>query len=319
MKVTVYNCREDERIYFKKYGEKYKIEVNPLTVAPSEASVYLAEGSDCISITSDSMITPTMLDALKTMGIRFLSTRTIGIEHIDTRYADKIGLGYSNITYRVDGVAEEAVLLMMMVMRNLKTVINRFAGQDYALLPHNGKEFKNSVVGIIGFGETGQALARCLRGFECKILVYTPHPKGKYSDFVEYVSLEELLEKSDIVSLHIPATEENYHFIDADKIEKMKDGAILINTARGSVVDSGALIDALEKKKLGGAGLDVVENDREIYYRDHKDEMIIHHDMAILQWMPNVVLLPHIGFFTENAVSDMVENSLRQCVEYLKK
>ena len=129
-------------------------------------------------------------------------------------------------------------------------------------------------------------------------------------------ALDDLLKECDIISLHLTANDETYHFMDAEKFAKMKPGSVLINTARGSLVDSDALIDALEQERLAGAGLDVLDEDRYIYYRDHKNTKLKHHQMAILQSMPNVLMLPHLAYFTDQALEDMVHNSLIVARDY---
>ena len=169
-------------------------------------------------------------------------------------------------------------------------------------------------VGIIGAGRIGQTVAAHLSGFGCKVLYWNRTPRDTIA--AEYRPLDDLLKECDIISLHLTANDETYHFMDAEKFAKMKPGSVLINTARGSLVDSDALIDALEQERLAGAGLDVLDEDRYIYYRDHKNTMLKHHQMAILQSMPNVLMLPHLAYFTDQALEDMVHNSLIVARDY---
>lgn len=190
-------------------------------------------------------------------------------------------------------------------------------GQDFSLTGVQGRDFGEMTVGIIGTGAIGCALAKHLSGFGCRILACGHHANPDLPASAEYVELQKVLQESDILSLHIPSNRENYHFMDRERISRMKKDAVLINTARGDLVDTDALIDALEEGRLSGAGLDVIEGDREIYYRDHKDKQLCHRQKAILEAMPNVILLPHIGFCTRRAVSDMIQNSVKNCIEYL--
>jgi D-lactate dehydrogenase len=207
-------------------------------------------------------------------------------------------------------------MLMLMVIRKAKSIMLRYLGQDYTLSKNRGYDLCDMTVGIIGTGNIGSTVAKRLSGFGCRILACGVEKRDEIMNLVEYVDMERLLAESDIITLHIPATEDNYHFIDENAIEKMKTGVVVINTARGPLIDSMALIEALESGKVGGAGLDVIEGDREIYYRDYKYKVIGHREMAILNSMPNVVLMPHTAFFTEHAVSDMVENSIKSCCEF---
>lgn len=319
MKIAVYNCRKDEIEFFDKFSKQYNVEIVPINADVDIETAALAEGCECISVTSDRMITKEILEAYKAYGIKYISSRTVGIEHIDTEYAGKIGIESGNITYSTDGVADQAIMLMLMVIRKVKHIMIRYLGQDYTLAKSRGYDLGDMTVGIIGTGNIGTTVAKHLSGFGCRMLACGIEKRNEIKDIVEYVDIETLLAKSDIITLHIPATKKNYHFIDQKAIEKMKPGVFIINTARGALIDSAALIEALESGKVGGAGLDVIEGDREIYYRDFKHEVIEHHEMAILNAMPNVILMPHTAFFTEHAVSDMVENSIKNCCEFFIK
>lgn len=319
MKIAVYNCREDEMELFQKFSKQYNAEIVPITVDPNIETTVLAKGCECISITSDSMITKEMLEKYQTYGVKFISTRTVGMDHINLEYARKIGIEVDNVTYSTNGVADQAIMLMLMVIRKTKNIMIRYLGQDYTLNSNRGYDLGDMTVGIIGTGNIGTTVAKHLSGFGCRMLAYDMHRCDEIMNLVEYVDIETLLAKSDIITLHIAATENNYHFIDQKAIEKMKSGVVIINTARGSLIDSIALIEALECGKVGGAGLDVIEGDREIYYRDHKYEVMGHREMAILNAMPNVILMPHTAFFTEHAVSDMVENSIKSCCEFFSR
>lgn len=316
MKIAVYNCREDELEFFDRFSKIYGVEILRLDEDPCLETAAYAKGCDCISITSDSMITAAMLDRYKEYGIKFLSTRTVGMDHIDVAYAKQIGLGVGNVTYSTDGVADQAIMLMLMVLRKAKLNMLRFLGQDFTLYKNRGRDLGDMTVGILGTGKIGATVAQHLRGFGCRMLAYDVNKNEELDEIVEYVPLDTLLQQSDILTLHIPATAKNHHFINKDTMDQMKQGAVLINTARGALVDSKALIEGLESGKIGGAGLDVLEGDREIYYRDHKDNILGHHEMAILNAMPNVVLMPHTAFYTEHAVRDMVENSIKSCCDF---
>lgn len=317
MKIAVYNCREDEVEFFERYSKEYNVDIVRLEVDPNIETAALAMDCECISITSDSMITKEMLDIYKANGVKFISTRTVGMDHIDLEHAMEIGIGVENITYSTNGVADEAIMLMLMVIRKTKNVLLRYMAQDFTLAKNRGYDLCDMIVGIVGTGNIGSTVAKHLSGFGCRILAFDERKCDEIIDIVEYVDMDTLLKQSDIITLHIPSTESNYHFIDRTAIEKMKPGVVLINTARGALIDSMALIEALENGKVSGAGLDVIEGDREIYYRDFKYQVIGHREMAILNAMPNVILLPHTAFFTEHAVRDMVENSIKSCCQYI--
>lgn len=319
MKIGVYSFREDEKEFFERYGKQYGVEIQMIDDNPVLETVDLARGCDCISIITNTYITGEMLDRYKELGIRFISTRTIGMEHIDIEYAGQVGIGVDNISYTPDSVAEYAVMLMLMVLRNTKTMGIRSEGQDYAISRIRGRLISDLTVGIVGTGRIGARVAKLLTGFGCRILASDNCRNAALEGIAEYVEPDILYRECDIVTLHAPSTRDNYHMINQQVFQLMKEQAVLINTARGDLVDTQALIEALETGRLGGAGLDVIEGDRLIYYRDLKGQIITHHEMAILKFMPNVVVFPHMAFYTDHSVSDMVENSIKSCVEYINK
>lgn len=318
MKIAVYNLRDDEAEFFEKYQREYGIDIVALEHAPYIENVEEVKGCDAISLTSDSRITADMMRAYHDLGIRFISTRTIGFEHIDVEAATQYGIKTANIAYSPSSVADYAIMMILMVLRKAKHIMYRSLGQDYALTQIRGKELPNLTVGIIGTGKIGATVARHLTGFGCRIIAYDPYPKKELESVVTYVTLDELYAQADVITIHVPATKENKHIINASAIDNMKQGVVIINTARGSLIDSVALISGLENGKIGGAGLDVLDGDRPIFYRDKKYEVIPHHEMAILNAMPNVLLMPHMAFYTDEAVDDMVRNSLLSCKNFLE-
>ncbi|MFI3313125.1 MAG: NAD(P)-dependent oxidoreductase [Eubacteriales bacterium] len=315
MKIAIYSARDDEQEFFSHFGPAYGVELVMLPVDPVPETVQLAAGCDAVSIITSTHITSPMLDGYKALGIQYISTRTIGCEHIDVAYATSIGIGVGNVGYTPYSVAEYTIMMMLMALRHVKTLLNRSVGQDYSLhLCVRGRLIHEATVGIIGTGKIGGTVAKLLSGFGCKVLAYDLWENPDLADLVEYVPLDALLKRSDIVTLHAPSTAENFHLLNAKNLATMQTGAVLVNTARGNLVDTEALIEALERGHLGGAALDLVEGDRSIYYRDKKGVQLQHRSMAILNAMPNVVMMPHMAFYTDQSVSDMVENSIKSCI-----
>jgi D-lactate dehydrogenase len=313
MKVAVYCMRDDEKEIFDKFSRIYNIEPVPIDSPTTVETAGLAAGCTGMSITTDVIIDKSVLDALYDVGVRFISTRTIGYEHIDLDYAAKKGIKVANIQYSPVSVADYAIMMMLMVLRKAKHIMVRAAGQDYKLSGIRGRELPELTVGVIGTGRIGATVIKHLSGFGCKILAMSRHENPEVKGLCRYVDLDTLYRESDIITLHAPSTAETYHMVNAGSIAKMKNGVVLINTARGALVDSDALIDGIRTGKIWGAGLDVIEGDREIYYRDRKYQVVDHPQMAILNSFPNVLVMPHTAFYTDEAVSDMVENSLKSC------
>ncbi|MCM1466874.1 MAG: D-isomer specific 2-hydroxyacid dehydrogenase family protein [Alistipes sp.] len=315
MRLAVFNYRADEEEFFIKFCEQYNVEAVYIKEAPSIQSIERAAGCDCASIIT-SPIGKAELDAFKKAGVGFVSTRTIGFDHIDMKYAKELGIGVGNVSYSPNSVAEYTIMLILMANRKAKTIMMRALGQDYSLRGVRGLELRMQTVGVVGTGQIGRKVIRNLSGFGCKIIAYDKFENDEVKKLADYVTLDELLSRADVITFHIPGNDDNYHMIDKAAFDKMKDGVTIINTARGTLIDTQALINAVECGKVGAAALDVVENEQAIYYKDYKYKPVNHREMAVLNSFPNVIMTPHTAFFTDMAVSDMVEHSILSCLKF---
>lgn len=242
----------------------------------------------------------------------YISTRSIGYNHIDVEYAESVGISVGNVAYSPDSVADYTLMLMLMTVRNAKSIIRSVDVHDYRLNDVRGKELRDLTIGVVGTGRIGAAVMARLRGFGCRILAYDTQPKTA----ADYVPLDELLMRSDIVTLHTPLTADTHHLLNPQRIEHMKHGAFIINTGRGSLVDTEALIPALQNGRLGGAALDVVEGEEGIFYADCRNRPIESKLLLRLQELPNVLISPHTAYYTDHALSDIVENCFTNCLEF---
>ncbi|MFI5588455.1 D-isomer specific 2-hydroxyacid dehydrogenase family protein [Amycolatopsis sp. NPDC051758] len=310
--ITVYGCTPDEAALFRETAPRFGV-VPTLTEAPvSEATIALAAGNRCLSVGHKNPITNSTLLALSRAGVVYISTRSIGYDHIDVTYAESVGISVENVAYSPDGVADYTLMLILMAVRHAKSVIRRADVHDYRLNAVRGKELRDLTVGVVGTGRIGSAVMDRLRGFGCRILAHDNRPKP----FVDYVPLDELLGQSDIVTLHTPLTADTHHLLDRRRITRMKPGAFIVNTGRGSLLDTEALISALESGSLGGAALDVVEGEEGIFYADHRDKPLENKQLLRLQALPNVLISPHTAYHTDRALSDTVENSIVNCRKF---
>ena len=318
MKVFVYSMRTfDELPQFKRYAEKYGIEFDYTTESPNPENYGLAKGYDGVSI----ITTPTpaeMIDAMKENGVRVISTRTIGYDHIDVKHAFEVGMGITNVTYDPASVADYTIMMMLIGCRRLRYIMDKAAVQDYTLKGKLGKEISKSTVGVIGTGRIGETVIRHLSGFGCRIVAYDIYPKDRLHGLCEYTDLDTLYAESDIITLHAPALQDNDHMIDEAAFGKMKDDVIFVNCARGQLVDTDALIRNLANGKVGFAALDVIEKELGIYYQDLSGTIIDNPEMAVLKSFYNVFFSPHTAFYTEEAVANMAENSLLGIRDYLE-
>ena len=313
MKILAYSHRSDETEYFEEFSKKYNVEVVLTEKEPSMESVELAKGFDCISIIT-TIINAELVEKLHDLGVKFISTRTIGYDHIDLHQAKKLGVHVGNATYSPNSVADYTIMMMLMATRKMKLIMNRSETQDYSLTQVQGKELPNLTVGVIGTGKIGRTVIKHLSGFGCKVLAHDIYEQEEVKSYGRYVDLEYLFKNSDIITLHMPATDDNYHMINKESLGKMKAGVFIINTARGSLINTDDIIYAIENGKIGGAALDVIEHESGLYYNDLKGQILSNRDLAILKSFSNVIITPHTAFYTDQAVSDMVENSIKSCI-----
>lgn len=316
MKILAYNYREfDEALYFDKFSKQYGVEIIPVLDTPNEENAYLAKGADGVSVITQP-VTENIIKIWKEVGVKHISTRTIGYDHIDIEAAKKYGIGVSNVTYSTGSVADYAVMLILMCLRRMKSIIKRAEGMDYSLPGNIGREIKDLTIGVVGTGKIGSHVIKNLSGFGCKIIAYDPYKNEEAAKYADYLSLEELFKTADVITFHTPANKESFHMVNKDTIKMMKDGIVIVNTARGSIIDTDAFITAVEEGKISAAALDVVENEIGIFYGDYKYQNVKHREMSILKDFPNVLMLPHMAFYTENAISDMVEHSIVHIINH---
>src|SRR5215212_9068211 len=312
MGITIYGCGQDEAVLFREMAPRFGVTPTITDAAVSEATIELAFGNRCISVGHKTQITKSMLLALSQVGVMYISTRSIGYDHINVKYAESVGISVENVAYSPDSVADYTLMLMLMAVRNAKSIISRADIHDFRLNNVRGKELRDMIIGVIGTGRIGAAVIDRLWGFGCRIFAYDHRPKTS----ADYVPLDELLQQSDIVTLHTPLNEDTHHLLNRQRIEQLKHGAFIINTGRGSLLDTEALISALESGKLGGAALDVLEGEEGIFYADCRNKPIENKLLLQLEKFPNVLITPHTAYYTDHALSDTVENSIINCLKF---
>ena len=318
IKIAVYDVREDEKEKLKQIEEQLGIEMYLTTQGLNTDTVTLAKGCSGISVLGHHYIGEEVLIKCKEAGITHLSTRTIGYNHIDVKRAKELGFRVSNASYPPYGVADFTVMLMLLVLRNYKPAMWRQQVNDYSLAGLQGRELRHMTVGIIGTGKIGSAIIEMLHGFRCRILANSVVENEEVKQYATYVDLETIYRECDIISIHIPLTDKVRHMINAETIAKMKDGVILINTARGELMDIRALTEGIESKKIGALAMDVFENEQEIYHQDLKNDIIKNRDMAYLRQFPNVVLTQHMAFYTNADVESMITCGIESLVCFAK-
>lgn len=304
MKIFIYAMREfDELDIAEKLKGEYGIDYGWSTEYPTLENAELADGYDAVS-TTPCEINKELLQQFHKKGVKYITTRSIGYDHIDLKAAKELGMRVSHTKYNPDGVSNYTVMLILMCLRKMPYIQKCAEVQDYTLRNKMGRDLASCTVGVIGTGQIGANVVRNLSGFGCEILAYDIFPREGLP--CKYVSLDELYRQADIITIHTPATKENYHMINKDTIALMKQGSMIVNCARGSMIDTEALIEGLERGKLGGAALDVLEKEDGLYYHNRMGEVIENREMSILRTFPNVILSPHTAFYTDKDTEDMM-------------
>jgi D-lactate dehydrogenase len=317
MKVLVYSTRPYDEESFKSANQgRHKLHFTEARLDERTAS--LARGYPAVCCFADDTMDATVLDRLNREGTRLVVLRSTGFNNVDLLAADKLGMTVMRVSrYSPYAVAEFAVCLMLALNRKIHRAYERVREGNFLLDGLLGFDLHGKTVGIIGTGKIGSVLAQILHGFGCKLL---GHDVKESPDCLamgmRYVPLNELLSESDIVSLHAPLTPQTYHMINAKTLSLMKPGAMLINTSRGALVASRALVTALKKRQLAAAGLDVYEEESHIYFQDLSDEIISDDVISRLTTFPNVIVTGHQAFFTKEALTVIAETTIKNISDF---
>jgi len=315
VEITFYGSEQHEAALLVEIAARLAVIPTITSAAASVATAGLSAGNRCISIGHKSQISHATLLALYRAGVRYISTRSAGYNHIDLHAAEHLGITVENVTYSPASVADYTLMLMLMVVRNAKSTVLRSQAHDYRLSEVPGRELRDMTIGVVGAGRIGAEVIERLQGFGSRVLVSDRHRDSS----LDCVSLNALLAQSDVVTLHAPLTMETHHLLDRQRISQMKPGAFVINTGRGSLLDTEALLHALESGRLGGAALDVLESEEGTFYFDHSRNFELNPSLARLHELPNVLVTPHIAYYTDHALRDIIETTLANCLVFLRE
>ena len=272
----------------------------------------LAAGASAVCIFVNDHVDRATLTTLQEQGVRLVVLRSAGFNNVDLNAAEELGIRVARVpAYSPWAVAEHAAALILALNRKTHRAYARVREGNFALDGLLGFDLHGRTVGLVGVGRIGSVMANIMTGFGCRIIAYDPVPNSEMESIGgRHVSLDELFATSDIISLHCPLTPETRHLIDAAALERMKRGVMLINTSRGAVVDTRALIDGLKSGKIGYLGLDVYEEEGDLFFEDLSDQVIQDDVFARLLTFPNVLITGHQGFFTEDALKAIAETTV---------
>jgi len=278
-----------------------------------EETRQMVAGFPAVCVFVNDTLNAIVLEALAAQGTHLIALRCAGFNNVDIRAASGLGLRLVHVpAYSPHSVAEHTVLLMLALNRHLHQAYNRVRSGNFSLRGLLGFELRSKTIGIIGTGRIGVAVAEILHGFGCRLIAHDPQQNPECINLgVEYVSLEQLYRASDVVTLHCPLNPQTNHLIDAAAIARMKQGAMLINTSRGAVIDTHAVIEGLKSSKIGYLALDVYEQEGDLFFQDLSEQVIQDDVFGRLLTFPNVLITGHQGFFTAEALSSIAQTTLQ--------
>ena len=314
MKIAFFSTKQYDKIWFEPMGKEYGFEIRFFEMSFQEETISLARGFDAICIFVNDYVNARMIDQLHEMKVRAILLRSAGFNHVDVQAAEGKLCILRVPSYSPEAVAEFAIGMILTVNRFTHKAYNRTREFNMSLNGLMGVDLYQKTAGIIGTGKIGQAMIRICRGFGMHVVAYDPYPNKELS--VEYVSLEKLMTQADLISLHCPLTSETKHIVNRATIDHMKQGVYLVNTSRGALIDTDALIDGLVAGKFGGVGLDVYEEEEGIFYEDKSGEIMQDENLARLMTFPNVLITSHMGFFTKEAMQAIAKVTLENAYAF---
>jgi D-lactate dehydrogenase len=312
MKVSIFSTKSYDHQFFTAANTLHQHELTFLEARLDRQTACLATNSSCICVFVNDEVDRSTLEFLANNGTKLIALRCAGYNNVDVPAAKALGIKIVRVpAYSPYAVAEHAVGLILTLNRKLHRAYNRVREGNFSLEGLLGFDLNGRTIGIIGTGRIGQVVAKIMTGFGCKVLAYDLHHNSECETIgVEYVDLNELFSRSDIITLHCPLTPETYHLVDKAAIAKMKPHAMLINTGRGALIDTKAIIVALKSGQIGSLGLDVYEQESELFFEDLSDQIIQDDTFARLMTFPNVIITGHQAFFTEDAMRSIAEVTL---------
>ena len=319
MKIAFFDAKSYDKTAFDAYAEKNDVRIKYFETKLTEDTAPLASGFDCVCVFVNDTVNAEVIDILCSLGVKLIALRCAGFNNVDVKHAMGKICVVRVPAYSPYAVAEHTIALLLTSVRRTHKAYIRSKEFNFSLNGLTGFDLHGKTVGVIGTGRIGRAFIDICKGFGMNVLAYDKYPSLDIcSDNVRYVSLDELFKSSDIISLHCPLTEDTYHVIDEETIKKCKDGFVLINTSRGALVDSDALLDGIKSRKVGAACLDVYEEESDVFFEDNSGHIMEDDTLARLITMPNVIVTSHQAFLTEEALSNIAEVTISNVVEFFQ-
>lgn len=312
IKLAMFDTKPYDKRGFDKYAAEYGVEIKYFETKLGEDTADLAAGFDAVCAFVNDNISANVIEKLTAMGVKMVAMRCAGFNNVDCRSA-RSRLAVTRVpAYSPYAVAEHAMALLLTLIRHTHKSYIRTRDFNFSLSGLEGFDLHGKTVGVVGTGRIGRVFIDICRGFGMRVIAFDPFP----AEGIDYVDKDTLFAESDIISLHCPLTSDTHHIIDGAALDKMKKGVVLVNTSRGALVDAEALLGAIKSGKIGGAALDVYEEEAEFFFEDNSDHIMPDDVLARLLSMPNVIISSHQAFLTEEALDNIAKATLQNVAVY---
>lgn len=312
MKITFFSSKPYDREFFDKVNQDFNFELDYFETHLGPHILNVIDHSDAVCAFVNDNLNAEVLESLSKKGVKYIALRCAGFNNVDLEAAKRLGIRVSRVpAYSPEAVAEHAMAMILTLNRKTHKAYNRVREQNFSLNGLMGFNLYQKTIGVIGTGNIGTAFAKIAKGFGAKILAYDITENQELKDLgIEYISLDQLLAESDIISLHCPLMDSTHHLINEESISKMKENVMIINTSRGGLIDTKAVIDGLKSKHIGYLGIDVYEQEEKLFFRDLSHTIIEDDTIQRLMSFPNVLVTAHQAFFTEEALHQIATSTL---------
>ena len=320
-RIVFFGAKSYDRESFDKVNEKFGFELKYFKAHPTLDNVSLTQGATAVCVFVNDPVNADIVRAMADHGVKLIALRCAGYNNVDLQAAAEVGIRVVRVpAYSPHAIAEYALALMLAADRHIPRAVTRTRDGNFSLQGLLGFDLYGKTLGVIGTGKIAKVLVRMLSGFGMTILGYDPYPDEEFAlvNAMQYVTLDELFQRSDIITLHCPLTPETRYVINAESIAKMKDGVMIVNTGRGQLIDTNALIEGLKSRKIGSAALDVYEEEGNYFYEDTSDAIIVDDTLARLLSFNNVYVTSHQAFFTREALHNIANTTLRNVKDFVE-
>ncbi|MBQ7730563.1 MAG: 2-hydroxyacid dehydrogenase [Lentisphaeria bacterium] len=313
-RIAVFDTKPYDRFFFEEENKKYGFDITYFEAKLRPRTANLTAGFDAVCAFVNDELDEQVMEQLHKNGVKLVAMRCAGYNNVNLQAACKFGIQVVRVPqYSPYAVAEYALALLMTLNRKVHRAYNRVREGNFSIGGLMGFDLRGKTIGVIGTGKIGRTFIGLLRGFGMRVLAYDPYPNPEHARELnfEYVPLETVFRESDIISLHCPLTPENHHMINDETIAMMKKGIVLINTRRGRLIHSAALVNGLKSGRIGAAGLDVYEEETDYFFEDRSDRAVLDDILARLMTFPNVIVSSHQAFFTAEAERNIAGTTMK--------